>query len=679
MNENWQFRDRMKRLAEPVDRRGVWENVQARAGEAGGRRRTGRLRVALYACLALVLLGGAAVGAVFAAKHFGQQPSVLVIDDSAGIGAGLEPAAGGAQPGGWKPLPFTWEGGSIDTLVMDPSDPSVLYAGSDGGLFKSTDGAESWSQLLALAGGRYDLTIDPNSPSTLYVTWTGSLTFPSGIKMLNSRDGGATWNDMSEADAISAVLYGFGKGGGGMNPRVVCDAGSTSSILYVLADSGDLQSVDGGATWTEADLAEEKRLALLDTSDQRSAFAAGTLNYVGKPLEGDGPSLTRWITTAAVDPNDDSIVYAGTFEGLYKSTDGGATWKRASTGLTCAGVSGLIIDPSSPSVFYATTMGGICKSSDGGDTWEMSLAGGIGLYVREESSASGGGGAEGGWLPASLVMAPSSPSTLYALTGAGLFRSDDGGAEWEPRAGKGLLDINPQQGGYDVSLALVSIADADILFATTYNGVLRSTDGGNSWSKVLDNWSLLRADPNESATLYAPTFVEHLEDPVMTMHSTVLKSVDAGATWTTIVPEQAANIGELVFDNQDPASLFMVQWDDPGLGADSPISILRSLDGGVTWEPAGFQLPAGNIAGLLFDPGSPETVYVRTYEHSDTESGGEVCNVYRSTDGGASWQNIAGELAEAMDLQIVIDPTSNGAVYGLTSSGLYKWVPEDDR
>ena len=71
---------------------------------------------------------------------------------------------------------------------------------------------------------------------------------------------------------------------------------------------------------------------------------------------------------------------------------------------------------------------------------------------------------------------------------------------------------------------------------------------------------------------------------------------------------------------------------------------------------------------LLFDPRSPDTVYV-----SCALVGGP--GLYRSTDGGATWQNITGELADAERLSLVIDSAPGGGLYAVTERGLFKWVP----
>lgn len=687
MDEDWEMEGTLRRLYGRVDRSGVWARVQARAAKGGlGRRpsgrsgtlspdraRTSRLRVALYASLAVVLLAGVAVGAVFAVKHFRQQPSILVIDDGTGMGAATQPGASEAQGGHWEKLPSAGEGGSIDSLHMDPSDPSVLYAGSASGLFKTTDGAESWTQVLSLTEGVLNLAIDPASPSTLYVTWIPMDSASEGLRLLRSNDGGSNWTDLGEADAIAAILRDSVQDGGGTVPLVLFDTSAIPPTVYVDAESSALRSTDGGDTWSEVQLTDEERQALY----AHDSLAPGLMGLTGTFIEVEGSSLVRNVGPVVADPDNTSIVYAGTDEGLYKSTDGGETWRRASTGLTCAGlsqgVSSLVIDPSSPSILYAIAVDGIYKSIDGGAAWAKILAEGMGGSVVDET------GEMAGSVSGSLVVAPTSPSTLYAWTAAGLFRSDNGGTDWQHLGGASLLGVEPEFADYIGDVPLLCGDDPNVVLASTYLGIVRSADGGRTWVKVLDRNGEMRADPNDPSTLY---MVTRVDDPAGTGRlSAVLKSVDAGATWTTLMPAQLENLGSLALDAHDPANLYIVREDDPDLGVGSPTSVLRSLDRGVTWEPVDFpgiadmMTAQDKITSLLFVPGSPETMYVRTFSLSYFEGGSEIMGLYRSTDAGTTWQNIAAELAGAEDLQIVVGP--GGALYGLTMSGIYKWVPGD--
>ena len=345
-----------------------------------------------------------------------------------------------------------------------------------------------------------------------------------------------------------------------------------------------------------------------------------------------------------VDPSNPLIRYAGTDEGVYKSTDGGATWKRASSA-----VWRVVLDPRSPSTLYASTSGGIFKSEDRGTTWSLALAG-----------------------QGSVVIAPSSPSTLYAWTSDGLLRTDDGGATWSRRAGKGLVSSSTEPGTVSGGLVLVSAANPDIVFAMTGDEpglLLRSTDGGNRWNQVLDGalpaegGGVVVADPQDASTLFAATRLGGL-----------VKSTDGGSTWTVVSHEQWVDPGgwvdpvaEIAIDPHTPSNVYVVQ-----ANADGRCTLSRSVDGGVTWEKVGLEGVAKGIRQLLFDPGAPDTLYVSTFDVVDSVG---KARLYLSTDGGAIWKNITEELPDRGYLSIVMGPGQGGKPYAVTARGLFKWVP----
>jgi len=110
----------------------------------------------------------------------------------------------------------------------------------------------------------------------------------------------------------------------------------------------------------------------------------------------------RYVRALAIDPQRPTTLYAGTDGGVYKSTDGGASWRAINTtGLTNRNVWALAIDPQTPTTLYAGTRGGgVYKSTDGGARWQAINTGLTNLEVR------------------ALAIDPQTPTTLYAGTGS---------------------------------------------------------------------------------------------------------------------------------------------------------------------------------------------------------------------------------------------------------------------
>lgn len=472
---------------------------------------------------------------------------------------------------------------------------------------------------------------------------------------MRSDDRGVSWTELDSSillDSPGTSEYVFD--GGGFGPRVTVGAIEASTI-YLAADSGRWRSVDRGETWSKITLEEQSQNTLVWWGN---LLASSPLGLFGKTVTDTKTGVSDTVQFAVADPDDASIVYAGTMGGVYKSVDGGTAWKKASAGLTGSVVFNLIPDPDSPSILYATTEAGIQKSTDGGDSWHLLLAGGdfMGDFVDE---GAGRGSQSGG--SCSLVVAPSSPSTLYAWNGDGVSGSDDGGATWNHRAAEGLLTVDSKPTGFTGLLSRVDAGDPYVVFAIAGRGLYRSADGGDSWAAApapSGAWNVL-VDPNTSSTLYTAS------------SDGVLKSVDAGATWTTILPGEAGSYYNLSIDTGDPAKLYLLRLD----GAPSLSSIVSSADGGATWNDVNLGSLGNHYDQLLFDPRSPDVMYAKTQEVAvDVVTMG----VYRSTDEGTTWQDITEDVITGdPSLCVVIGP-QDGALYGFSRTGLFKWAPRGE-
>ncbi len=658
MNGDRQLEERLRHLAWPVERGTGWVGIEARAGgrkQPSASRRRSRLRVVVFASIAVVLVAAVAIGGFAAAQYLGRPHFVLAITDDTNIGADAQTPAGGAGGGSWQRLPVPIEGGTVNSLIMDPSNPSILYAGTSQGLFKSTDGAANWSRL-SLPMGVFTVAVDPASPQSIFA---GTVSPDGGVSYYRSDNGGDTWNPFGIA---------VGRGLGPFMFFVGFDTSSSPSTIYGMGRRDNVQlwrSTDRGETWTPLSAAEQDEVsAKLDPASLLPAAAAQALraflaSFGGTVTDADTGSALEVIADPIIDPNHPSSFYAGTVDGVYKSADGGKTWERASAGLTGRWVGKLVTDPTSPATLYVATSGGICKSDDGGATWSTILAG-----------------------QGSVVDAPSSPSRLYAWTSGGFFRTDDGGLNWTRLEGRGLPQLersdDPLTGSEPLSeLVLVAANDPDTVFAVsgTTGRLFKSTDGGTTWTQVLDGVEAagaedaVVADPQNPSTLFA---ISWTDTGLSGTTASLFKSTDAGGTWTVVAPEQWVGfpVTDIAVDGGVPPIVYAIQWRDIAWG---PCSVSRSRDGGATWEKAELRGLARGLWQLRFDPRSPDTLYAFT--SSLTRALSRSTDLHRSTDGGATWENITGALRGSQVLNLVIDSGPGGTLYATTEAGLYKWVP----
>ncbi len=307
---------------------------------------------------------------------------------------------------------------------------------------------------------------------------------------------------------------------------------------------------------------------------------------------------------------------------------------RAGWGTCAAGV------PGQPETFYfGAADGGVWKTTDAGRTWQP-------LFEHEATGAIG-----------ALAIAPSDPAVLYVGTGQvttrwditagnGVYRSGDGGKTWEHRglAGSrhiGRLWIDPR----NADVVLVA-AQGHFFGPNAERGVFRSADGGKSWNKVLfvdENTGAvdLAADPTSPDTIFAATWqVRHYPWQAYYMPGTgpgsgIHKSTDGGKTWTRLSAHglpagPLGRIGLAVARGSRGARVYATI----DAGADS--GVYRSDDGGASWQRVN---PTASLAGAYFamvevDPKNPDVVYVTGQSLRRSTDGGKTFSFFRGAPGG---------------------------------------------
>src|SRR5262249_20446830 len=159
----------------------------------------------------------------------------------------------------------------------------------------------------------------------------------------------------------------------------------------------------------------------------------------------------------ALDPQTTTTLYAMTSNILFKSTNGGKSWKNI--GLTDTSVTTVVLDPQTPTTLYVGTGSkGVFKSMDGGENWGAVNTGlpGIGVSITPIEV---------------LALDPQTPTTLYAVTDDGVYKSTNGGKSWRAM----------NTGLSDVSDIVVDPKTTTTLYTVTDGGVFKSMDGGTSW------------------------------------------------------------------------------------------------------------------------------------------------------------------------------------------------------
>ncbi len=434
----------------------------------------------------------------------------------------------------------------------------------------------------------------------------------------------------SVAQTVPPELFGglqwrlIGPFRGGRSVSVTGVPGDGVTFYFGSADGGVWKTSDAGLTW--------------------------------KPMF-DGQPVAS-IGALEVAPSSPNILYAGTGEsdirsalssgnGVYKSTDGGLTWKNV--GLhDSRQISRIVIDPRNPDVVYVGALGhayapnderGVFKSSDGGNRWKRVLDKGPSIGVSD------------------LAIAAAAPNILFAGTwnthrppwstyaplagpGGGIYRSTDSGATWTQLSGNGLPDGD--WGRVGVAVTPDGKRVYALIEAGKKSGLYRSDDGGNTWQLANGDARLtsrgwyfmgITVDPNNPDVIYMPNIALYKSedggktitivrgapggddyhqlwvDPKNSSHLILCTdqgttiSLNRGETWSSWFNQPTAQLYHAITDNEFPYHVYGAQQDTGSLAVPN-----RTDHGNITGRDW-FMVGGGESGWLAPDPDDPNVLY----------------------------------------------------------------------
>jgi len=375
-------------------------------------------------------------------------------------------------------------GGRCTDIAVPKGNPKVIYIGSaTGGVWKTEDMGATWKPITdeLPTSSTGDLAIADSDPN---IVWLGTgeanhfRASIAGIGVYKSVDAGKTWTHMGLTDTNSIgriVIHPA-------NPDIVYVAATGHEWTYN-PERGVFKTTDGGKTWTKVLFINEK---------------VGAIDLVMDPKHPDTliASMVQRIRRRWSDP------VPGGEDGLFKTTDGGKTWKELTNGLPDTNLTGRIgIDlcASKPNIVYAyvdnhnpgrevgsnerdaygrTKVGRaivgaeVYRSDDQGETWrKIKVAEFVGTRSGEQFMETFGG--TYGWVFGQIRVDPNDDMTIYIM-GLGLFRSRNGGKDWVELGGRNVhgdhhgLWINPENPSF-----LINVNDG---------GAYLSKDDGMTWA-----------------------------------------------------------------------------------------------------------------------------------------------------------------------------------------------------
>lgn len=515
----------------------------------------------------------------------------------------------------------------IGRVAIDPQNSNRIYVAAMGqqfstdsnrGLYRSEDQGETWEQVLFVndSTGVADVIVHPTHPETVYVaTWervrrpTYRRAYGPGCGIWRSADYGETWTRLQ--NGLPAPSDNVGRIGLGI-------AKSQPTRLYaqiITGASGGYTGLglyrtdDAGETWVRRD------------ASGFTGIFGGFGWYFGEV--GVNPFLADQVWAMGVS--------------LVRSTDGGVNFSNF-TGTAHVDQHAIWFDPTNPSRIYLGNDGGFYWSLNGGSSWSKSVDLPITQFYAGTIDPSNPSRLLGGTQDNNTLITAGSPNAWSAILGGDGFYC--------------LVDpVNP------------NVILAEYQFCSGGQGPLRSTTGGGGWNAPGGivggdrfNWSTpFVMDPND-------------HNVVLVGSQRVYKSTDNGISYTIVSGDLTTNpVAFLTYGTLTTLDISPVSPRIYYAGTDDA-KVWRSRDAGATWEDISAGLPVRYVTRVTADPADSNVVYVT---HSGFGLDEPVAHVHRSTDMGASWSDISGNLPDAPANDILVDPNDPNTLYLGTDVGVY--------
>jgi photosystem II stability/assembly factor-like uncharacterized protein len=625
-----------------------------------------------------------------------------------------------------------FKGEAIHSLTQASSNPNVLLAGTNRGIFRSQDAGDSWEQLpTSTTPGLINvesLAVDPRSDKVIYAgTW---------YLPYKTTDGGQTWNITKTGIIDDSDIF-----------AIEIDERNPDHVI-MSACSGIYETRNGGANWRKVNgipsQSRRTRAIMQNPAKPEVVYAGTTEGFWLSANGGNDWKVTTnrqsfEINAIAVHPKNPDIVYIGTNNyGVMISRDGGRNFTPSNEGYSGRRAYSILADREKPGRIYATTIntatggGYFYVSDDGGSTWHLSTKN---MPQR--------------LIAYSILQDQLDGNIIYLGSNYGLYRSTDRGVTWAPMGapktnvrgkGKGAAAKPTRSDAVKraqeaLSLAGYEVGTPDGIAGTRTVTALRKFQAAKSINVTgqLDAATLAAlglaggmqaAGANAEALQTAPVFLTdtinalaHTHDErdgkpgiLAATNAGLFRSYDLTKGWEQVSYGQGFDVRTLCISKiPKNASTIYVGTSKSGLlvshdagksweqvrnvPTEAPINVIEqdpkrpanvyvgttqtlyvSHDGGKGWLRRGGNLPLGSFTSILINPDNPDEIFVgNAYEKggrvfSTTEGGG----VFRSADAGMTWQRLDPPLPSRRVWALAFDPRDNTRLLvGSHSAGVY--------
>jgi photosystem II stability/assembly factor-like uncharacterized protein len=609
----------------------------------------------------------------------------------------------------WTPSLKIGSKTGVNDVAMDPKDPNTLYAAAwerqrrkwndprvepgfdESGLFKTTDAGKTWSRLTnglppAKVTGRVGVAVAPSNPDVVYAFYDnyecdtqapaggrnpggrGTACPIKGNEVYRSSDRGATWKLVSGQDeAQRAFMKGMSNTYAWVFGNIRVDP-TDENTIYTLA-LGVSVSHDGGKTFTRFGAPQRGAAPPPATTPPP---AGGVPPAAGAPPAGGGggrgiggDNHAMWI-----DPKNTKFMLSGNDSGFRVTTDGGQTWRRSA--IPTATFFDIAHDMDTPFRIYGSVQdhGSYRAAVDLGNGREN-------MKPMPFESAPGGEYTQ-------HAIDPTNPNLLYSgkldrtdysipapSGGRGGGAAGRAGGADAPAGPRRTTPIRPPVGpGVDPLrmqvLAPILLSPSDpktVYFGTQY--LFRSRDRGDTWERLTDDLSYgdktrlgdvphqlvitISESPKKKGVIYAGTDDGRLH-----------ASMDDGKTWTELTSNLPHRqwIAKVLASQFDEATVYVAQ--QGRYDEDFTARLYKSTDYGRTFKSIVGNLPGGPINMVREDPVDPNILY------ASNDFG-----VYVTTDGGARWDVLGGNLPSVNVMDFIVHPRDRMLVIATHGRGVW--------
>lgn len=630
--------------------------------------------------------------------------------------------------------------GRVNAIAIDPRDSNKVYIGAAaGGVWKTTDGGLNWTPLTdsqaSLATGA--IALDPNNPDIVYVG-TGEENFAGdsyyGAGILKSTDGGATWTNIVGPflrDRIGALAIQPGN----------------SQVLLCTSQAGVWRSTNAGATWTQT-LPGTGISVVFDPTNGDSVYASlgnifgNTRNGIyhstdggvtwkasGGTAPGALPTTNVGRIEIAMAPSEPATLYAQIQDisnngllGIFKTTDGGNNWNKLTVNATLWGTqlwydNTLRVHPTNPNIVWSGALQ-IYRSLNGGLTWvalppagsnnaaihvdfhylaftpdgsKLYIANDGGVYSTTDTSTNavnwtslngtlaitqfypgmsadptnpqiGVGGSQDnstqrysgdlGWQDVACgdggftAVDPAYPALAYAACQRISIQRSlgvTGAAPWVTAA----YGIDQTDGSQFIAPLTMDLANPQTLYFGTYR-VWRSRDSAGRWNAISPDLTdgkkgtlkAITVAPSDSNTIY-----------IATSNSKVQVTNDAGDGNGSIWTDRTAGLplrvpSQIAVDPIDAATAYVTFSGFNG-GQDQQGHVFKTTNSGATWTDISGNLPNIPVNDVVVDPDIPQTLYIAT-----------DAGVMVTTNGGTAWSSLGNGLPKVVVMSLLLQRSS---------------------